>query len=243
MNRFNLHLLLALTLPGWAPASPTADSVQETLSGFEEAIRLEERLSREKLEHERVMRVLRTEIDALRSEMDQTRARIEEINSQQTEALEKRRDLVAKRVAEEEEMARITALAATIASAVSEIEETLPEWVSMVSATQDQSAGAVLSRLRDLWLLNQAISTRRFEVEDPRSEKPVQVDLIRFGLGGAFFASPDGTFGGRFVFDGKQWGSEILSDQALLIREAIRREEGLEEPGFVLLPVSVGGGR
>jgi len=242
---FCRKLLFAfLAVSATLPAGGTeADPVAETLSGFEEAIRLAEQLSEEKSVHARQMRVLQSEVQALQAELNQTRAQIQNIESQRTEALAKREELVRQRARELELLQLVNSLVEEIRPTLSRIHGKLPPWIDTELPTEDASFGDNLLYLRNLQSLNQTISSERIEIEEIDPSSTVQVDLVSFGFGGAFFSSPDGSFGGRYVFDGMEWTPELIHEFAPLIRRMVRQEEGLEEPGFLTLPVAIGGGR
>lgn len=216
------------------------DPISETLSGFEEAIRLGEQLSRERQTHDRLMRVLKSEIEALRAELEETKRKVSEIEAQRTKALEERERLVSRRNEQEQNLQLIGTLTQEILPILESIEEAFPPWIDRGLGPEDDSPGNLLLQLRNRWLQNRTIKTFQTEVTDPSNGDQVRVDLVGFGFGGAFFSSPDGSFGGRFVYDGKEWVAEIISGFAPGIRELIVQEEGLAEPEFIRLPVQIG---
>lgn len=243
MFRHSLLFLLFAAGSASPGATRSADPVKETLSGFEEAIRLSEQLSREERSHARQMRLLESEVETLQAELDQTRKRIRGIESQRTEALAKREELVRQRSEERKMLDLVDSLVAGIFPTLEKIENELPPWIDSELPGEEAPSGATLLYLRNLFAENQTIRSQRAEIKDPGDGQPVLVDLVSFGLAGAFFASPDGTFGGRYVYDGVEWSPEVIDDFAPPIHRMVRQEEGLEEPELISLPVTIGGNR
>ncbi len=241
--RSSLLLLGFAAVTGESVNGQSADPVTETLSGFEEAIRLEEQLSQEKLNQNRQIRILESEIETLRAELEQTRSRIEEIESQRTEARSRREQLVRQRGEEEEALARFEGLVEEILPTLETLESRLPPWIDADLPAEDAPPGEFLLLLKNRFAENRVIDSGRTEITDPGEDTGIQVDFVSFGFGGAFFSAPDGSFGGRFAFDGKAWSPEVISEFAPQIHRLLLQEQGLEEPDFISLPVAIGGSR
>ena len=225
-------------------AAPAREEpVAETLSGFEEAIRLRERLSEEKSEWQGQKRILEAEIRMLESHLVETRRQIPGLRSERSEA-RARRETLRKRKENEEAAAReLDRLAEEIFPALADLAEILPPWSTAAPPTEDAAPAELLRGLRQAFADDRRIHARIREVEDSSTGETVRVDLLAPGLAGAFFSSPDGSFGGRYVFDGEAWSREEIPDYAARIREAILQAEGRTEPRFLSLPVSIGDGR
>lgn len=225
-----------------AAKSPSPTS--ESMSGFTEAIRLEEQLSQESLEWNRQRRLLENEIEVLESELAETLRRVEAIQSDRTEIRERRETLLS-RLAEEEELARdLSSLVSHLATPVQSLIGGLPRWSSfdpeaIEEITDSTPAVTLLRLLQELQAENSRVDTRPAEVVDPDSGETYRVDLLALGLGAGFFSSEDGSFAGRFVYDGEKWNPEIIPRYADGIRDAIRQEQGIVEPDLNDLPFSL----
>ncbi|MGE9291445.1 MAG: DUF3450 family protein [Puniceicoccales bacterium] len=239
-----LATFLAVNLWGAKPNSPAAES----MSGFAKAIELEEQLSFEQSEWNQQKRLLENEIEVLNSELAETLRRIESIQSERTRNQERREELVA-RLSEEKSLARdLTRMIEKITTPSQSLLASIPSWSAAwredpepISA--ESSPVDVLRALQEIQAENSQIQVRPTEVTDPDSGEAFRVDLLTFGLGAAFFATEDGNFGGRFVFDGEQWSPEIIPQYAGPILEAILQERGATEPEFTILPISLSGTR
>ena len=224
-------------------AEPPSDPVAETMDGFASAIRLRGQIADEKREWARQERILRTEIDMLEAQVAETRRQIESLRSERSAVLEKRGRLLARKEEEEAAVRRIESLIGAVSGPFDQLVERLPDWIEGADGGADEDSFAALRRLRAIQAANDQVRALPMEVTDPVDGEPVRVDVLSFGLGGAFFASPESDFGGRYVFDGNEWSTEIIPDFAAAIRDGILQEEGRGEPRFLPLPVSIGGSR
>ncbi|MFP4351919.1 MAG: hypothetical protein ACLFRP_01475 [Puniceicoccaceae bacterium] len=238
---WTVAMIVAAAAVGRADAP--SDPVAETMDGFASAIRLRGQIADEKRDWARQERILRAEIHMLEAEISETRRQIESLRSERSEVLEKRERLLARKEEEETALDRIETLIGRISEPFEQLVERLPEWIEDTGGDSEGDSFAVLRRLRAIQAANQRVWTLPMEVADPADGESVRVDVLSFGLGGAFFASRGSDFSGRFVFDGNGWSVEIIPDFASPIRDGILQEEGLGEPRFLPLPVSIGGSR
>lgn len=216
------------------------------MSGFAEAIRLEEQLSSEARAWERQKRLLENEIEVLRSELAETRRRTESIRSERSEARERREELLAQLKEEESSARELAQLVGELAPSLNNLLARLPGWASGAGPYPEgidpsESPITVLRLLREIQAENSQIGSRTREITDPESGETYRVDVLSFGLGAGFFASEDGAFGGRFVYDGENWNPEIILQFSERIRHAIQQEKGAAEPGLTDLPISIEG--
>lgn len=236
--RLRLLALAALVLPAFAQPP---DPIAETLSGFEESIRLRGQLSEERHRHERQMRVLEAEVRLLESALEETSRQISAIRSERSETRIRREDLLERKASEAEKLAALESLSEDLAPRLGQLEKVLPPWITPAAQSQADSPGAVFRRMHRLLLDERSIAAVRTEIPEPVTGEKILVDVLGFGYGIGFFASPDGSFGGRFVFDGREWSAEPINELAPRIREAVQQERGLGEPRLLSLPVAIGG--
>ncbi len=220
----------------------------ESMSGFAEAIRLEEQLSEETRQWERQKRILDNEIAVLATELAENRRRIESIQADRSEARERREALLARAAEERTVSDALLHLVEALSTPANSFFELLPRWSENWNEAPELISTETppvefLRLLQQIQSENQQTNSRAFEVEDPESGETYRVDLLTFGLGAAYFSSEDGAFGGQIVFDGGDWSPEIIPDYSLQIRNAIDQESGQAEPHHIVLPVSVNPGR
>ncbi len=244
LGLFGCGLALSTGFLHGEPSARPPDPVEEAVSGFEESIRLRERLSRERLRHRRQVEVLESEVRLLENEIAETRRRIEEARASRSEARARRERLLASTQEEERKLGALRELAEELRPLLAEIETALPPWVGSGLPPADAPPGETFRHLLRRLADNEGVRVRGWEVADPSDpDGTVLVDLLEIGYGGAFFCSPDGSFGGRFVFDGQEWSPEVIEEFAARVHGAVSQQEGLAEPGFVSLPVAIGGVR
>jgi|GEM_PF-5782352 len=219
------------------------NAVADSVSGFEKAIELEEQLSTERREWSRQTRILEAEIDMIEAQLVDTERRIESIKSERSEAREKRERLLASLEKEETASQQLDKLINKLLPPTTRLQSLLPPWIEgdaeTPEFTEETPAIVLLRKIREVQAANSRIDALPIRITDPETNTEYRVDLIAFGLGGAYFVSEDGSFGGRYLFDGTKWSPEITPPFTATISKAIAQAEGRGEPELVELPVSI----
>jgi len=232
-----------MVVTGWMGVR--AAPAEESMRGFAEAIRLEEQLADERLAWESQRRILENEIEVLRSELAENLRRIEALRSERT-AVRQRREKLLQDLAREQELANEwSGILADLLPSFRTLLDYLPDWAAALPVEPPESFGESTSPVTVFRILQEVqaegarIHSKPAEVTDPTTGETYRVDLLALGHGAAFFASEDGSFGGRFVYDGEAWSPEIIPAYSSAIRLAIEQEQGAAEPGVVSLPISL----
>lgn len=242
---FKHWTIAALIVVNLSEANPVSLS-SESMSGFTEAIQLEEQLSNESRQWDRQKRILENEIQVLQTELEETQRRIESIQSEKTEARERREELLQRLEEEQELSSGLRRIVDKLSAPSLTLIENLPTW-SVVWKEEEQtieetsSPIGLLRFLQEVQAENSQINVRPLEVTDPESGEAYRVDLLTVGLGAALFASENGQFGGRFIDNRGEWTPQISPEYSGAIRRAILQEKGTAEPSLLNLPISLSG--
>ncbi|MEM0966212.1 MAG: DUF3450 family protein [Verrucomicrobiota bacterium] len=227
-------------------SAETTDPVSESMTGFEEAIRLQTQLSDEKRDWNRQRDILTAEIKMLEAQLEESLERVRSIEAERTSIQEQRQELVEDLATERKTAAHLQSVMDSTEDQFRSLLTALPPWFNGSTPRIDVDSETIdpvelFRALRSIQIENERISVSSGEVSPVDSNLDYRVDLLSFGLGGAFFSSADGSFGGRYVFDGEMWQVEDISQFAGEIRSAILQTNGLVAPEILLLPVSVSG--
>jgi len=241
-----IALVLSLFCAGGWFCGSTPLYANDASSGFLKSIELMEQRDREKQEWNRLRGMLETEVEYLEKQLEESRRRVDDLTREQTEALEKRKELLAKQSREEQWVEKAILLRNQMASRATALAEALPPWmaeqkkITLFSESRDSTSlnwmDTFLRQMAEVLQDNQRIESRDTIISMPNGED-MRVRILSFGLAGAYYSSPGAGTAGWYFWNGKKWQRESSETVRPSLQSALAQMEGREEPDLVILPI------
>ncbi len=248
-NQIRFYLMSVLTVT----AATAQTYIESTTSKFEQWVETQRIISEEKADWAYEQEILADRRELLQTELENLQQRIKDIESGITSSDEAK---VALRDEKEEidnllEIVRLRVinlekrLNLLMPRLPKPLKDDLSEIITRVPENPEESDASTYARLQNiLFLLKQMAkfngnTTYKIETHTLPDGKEAQLDVLYWGLAGAYFADADRTYAGVMVPGPDGWVKREFIADAAVIGKLIDVSQGNADEEFANVPVSV----
>ena len=257
MRRVAYHYFLVLFLgvgPGAFCGAQNASETESLRDLLEKWVQTKQLISRERQRAREQKEILEQRIDLMKNQVTGVREKIEETRARIGDAEEKQAELNARKAKEEESLTalkeEIGPLESRTAALLSRLPEPVQDKVRALSQQIPEESGStklpLSTRYQNVIGVLNAVNnfnnevTVTTEVRDFGSGESLEVKVLYFGLGQAYFCNRDGTVGGVGRPGPSGWRWERRDEIAADVASAIARYHNDKPAAYEALPVTIG---